>query len=47
MIPPALVIFSQDCCSYLGFFCVPLQILKLFAVVKNAVGILIGIALNL
>ena len=46
MIRPALVIFLKIVVA-IGIFCVPLQILRLCAVVKNAIGILIGIALNL
>ena len=42
------ILLSQDYFGYSRFFCISIQIVKLFVlVVKNAVGSLIGIALNL
>ena len=49
MIPPALLFFSQDCFGYLGSYGA-IQILEFFFCsisMKNDLGILIGIALNL
>ena len=44
------ILLSQDCFGYSRFFCISIQIVKLFVLstsVKNTVGSLIGIALNL
>ena len=42
------VFLSQDCFGYSRFFCVSIQIVKLFVLaLKNTIGSLIGIALNL
>ena len=44
----SFVLLSQCCFGYIGFFCVSMEILESFVVeVKNAIVILIGIALNL
>ena len=45
----SFILLSQDCFGYLRFFCISIQIMKLFVSnsVKNTIGSLIGIALNL
>ena len=46
--PSSFVLLSQAYFSYSGSFVVPYEFLDFFSVsVKNAIGILIGIALNL
>ena len=45
---PCFILPSQDCFGYLGSFVVPMNFrIICSSLLKNAVGILIGIALNL